>query len=182
MNLWLRMFWVLLTARFRGRFQSPLDVSLIALRVLPNDLDVNFHVNNGRYLTLMDLGRLDLFIRGGLWRILRQTGWMPVLSAGSISFRRELKLFQKFRMETAIVYWTETTFVMRHRCLIVDPRRGETIAATALIRGGIYDRKARSFVPVAHLFDLLGIETLSPPLSEDVRVFLEAADVLRRIK
>ena len=30
------------------------------MRVWPNDLDTNAHMNNGRYLTLMDLGRFDL--------------------------------------------------------------------------------------------------------------------------
>ena len=30
----------------------------VALRVWPNDLDLNLHVNNGRYLALADIGRL----------------------------------------------------------------------------------------------------------------------------
>src|ERR1700722_1818593 len=35
----------------------------VSLRVWPNDLDVNFHVNNGRYLALADIGRLHWFVR-----------------------------------------------------------------------------------------------------------------------
>ena len=34
-----------------------LATTRISLRVWPNDLDVNFHVNNGRYLALADIGR-----------------------------------------------------------------------------------------------------------------------------
>ena len=45
-----------------------LDESAVGFRVLPGDLDVNVHLNNGRYLALMDLGRFDLLIRGGLLR------------------------------------------------------------------------------------------------------------------
>ena len=36
------------------------------MRVWPNDLDTNAHMNNGRYLTLMDLGRFDLMTQCGL--------------------------------------------------------------------------------------------------------------------
>jgi hypothetical protein len=42
-----------------------LEESAVGFRVLPGDLDVNVHLNNGRYLALMDLGRFDLLIRAG---------------------------------------------------------------------------------------------------------------------
>ena len=54
MNLWLRLFLYFLRAPFRKKLQPPFDVSRLAFRVLPNDLDVNLHMNNGRYLTCVD--------------------------------------------------------------------------------------------------------------------------------
>ncbi|HEX8430337.1 MAG TPA: thioesterase family protein, partial [Longimicrobium sp.] len=71
MNLVLRLFYVALAALRRPRLR-PLDLSVVTFRVFPNDLDVNFHMNNGRYLTLMDLGRLDLLLRLGILRELRR--------------------------------------------------------------------------------------------------------------
>jgi len=56
MTLWFRLIWLVLTARLRGKVQL-FDISVLRLRVLPNDLDFNGHVNNGRYFTLADLGR-----------------------------------------------------------------------------------------------------------------------------
>ena len=47
----------------------------LPLRVLPNDLDTNLHLNNGRYLTLMDLGRVDLMLRMGVMGELRRRRW-----------------------------------------------------------------------------------------------------------
>ena len=35
----------------RGKRLQMLDTSAVHMRVWPNDLDINFHVNNGRYLT-----------------------------------------------------------------------------------------------------------------------------------
>ena len=44
----------------------PLDVlgeDVLKLRVLPNDIDTNFHLNNGRYLNLMDYARTHMLAR-----------------------------------------------------------------------------------------------------------------------
>ncbi len=65
MNLFFRLLRLLLTARWRGRL-GPLDESVLKLRVWPVDLDVNLHMNNGRYLSVMDLGRVDVILRTGL--------------------------------------------------------------------------------------------------------------------
>ena len=51
---------------------GPLDESVIHARVLPTDLDLNLHLNNGRALTLMDLGRVDLMLRMGVVGELRR--------------------------------------------------------------------------------------------------------------
>lgn len=180
MNLWLRLIWLLISSRFRPRLTPPLAMSVVSLIVLPNDLDIYGHMNNGRYLTIMDLGRADIFMRSGLARAVRGAGWNPVLNAAKVRFRRELRLWQRFRMETRIVYWEATTFVMEHRIVTRLEGGREAVATQALMRGGLYDRKARGFVPVADLFKLMNIDMPSPPLSDDVRAFLDAEDALKR--
>jgi len=81
MNLWLRLLWLLLTARRRGPVSLPRESSTLNFRVWPHDLDLSFHLNNGRYLTLMDLGRLDTMVRSGLWREVMRHKWTPIASA-----------------------------------------------------------------------------------------------------
>ena len=180
MNLWLRLLWVFLTTLFRPRLEAPLGVSVVPMIVLPNDLDVNFHMNNGRYLTLMDLGRFDLFARGGLLKAIRGAGWTPILSAAKIRFRRELRVWRRFRIESRVVFWEHTTFVMEHRMIIRGADGGDVLAAVALNRGGVHDAGQRRFVPVAELFGLMNIETSSPPASGEVRAFLDAEAALKR--
>jgi acyl-CoA thioesterase FadM len=65
----------------------------------------------------MDLGRTDIMIRSGLWRPILRNGRVPVVGAGQIRFRRELKPFQAFRMETRIVTWFHGQVVMEHRLI-----------------------------------------------------------------
>ena len=50
MNLILRMLAVLLASYFKPRLPVEKPVNSLSLRVLPNDLDINLHMNNGRYL------------------------------------------------------------------------------------------------------------------------------------
>lgn len=111
MNLLLRVLYILLTAGRRGRL-TPLDESVIVLRVLPNDLDLHAHMNNGRYLSIMDLGRLDLIARCGLGRLALQQHWVPMVGSATICYRRPLKLFQRFTLRTRIVYWDDKWFYL----------------------------------------------------------------------
>ncbi|GAC28971.1 acyl-CoA thioesterase [Brumicola pallidula] len=47
---------------------------------MPNDLDVNMHVNNGRYLTLCDLTRVDFFVRSGIAGLMLKHKWSPIIA------------------------------------------------------------------------------------------------------
>ena len=79
MNLVFRLWWLRLRARRRGPL-SVWDVARTPFRVLPTDLDLLFHMNNGKYLSILDLGRLDLLLRSGLWQALTERGWYPVVA------------------------------------------------------------------------------------------------------
>ena len=67
MSIWLRFFWVIIA----GFFKKPLgfgDVSVLRQRVWLDELDINVHMNNAKYLAVMDLGRTDWIVRSGAWR------------------------------------------------------------------------------------------------------------------
>lgn len=68
MNLVFRSLGVALHA-LCGRPLSVSGTSRISTRVWPGDLDINLHMNNGRYLSLCDLGKIDLMLRTGLGRL-----------------------------------------------------------------------------------------------------------------
>jgi acyl-CoA thioesterase FadM len=55
---------------------------------MPNDLDLLRHMNNGSYLTLMDIGQVDLLVRSGAQREVDRRRWYPVVVGESIRFRR----------------------------------------------------------------------------------------------
>ena len=180
MNLWFRLIWVLLKSRHRGPLTLPGGISVLSFRVWPHDLDLSVHMNNGRYLTLMDLGRLDALIRSGLWRHVLRNRWTPIASAVTVRFQRELRPFQKFRLETRLLCWGPILVVMEQTFVIDGGPRDGQAAARALFKGGVYDRKDKKFVEIARLMTLLGVSEISPPATPEVEAFLHADDQLKQ--
>ncbi len=180
MNLWLRVLGLILATFFRPRLDPVRDVSRLSFRVWPHDLDTSLHLNNGRYWTLMDLGRTDIMIRSGLWRPILRNGWVPVVGAGQIRFRRELKPFQAFTLETRIVTWFQGQVVMEHR-LVSRGRDGSPILnAIALVRAGLYDRRTKTFVTMEALLRELGLEATAPEAPAEVEAFLASEETMKR--
>lgn len=65
MNLYLRLIGVIVGSIFKPKITFT-GGHAISLRIWPNDLDMNNHLNNGRYLTLLDLASISLFLRSGI--------------------------------------------------------------------------------------------------------------------
>ena len=141
MKLWFRILWIKLTWRRR----SPLkinEVSRVDLRVWPTDLDVYNHMNNGVFLTIMDLGRFDQGLRTGIWKIWDKKGWYPIVVNSTISYRKSLEPWQKFTLETKVLGWDEIAYYIEQRFV----RDGE-IYARAIMRGRFLKRSWGTLTP-----------------------------------
>jgi len=178
MNLWFRLLHLLLCSLFRPKLQAPFGVSRLPFRVLPNDLDSNLHMTNGRYWNIFDLGRLDLILRMGLGKVALREKWAPIVGAGTIQFRRELKPFQRFTLETRLAGWVGTRIIMEQRVLVGPEQK---MVTRALLVTGIYDRRARSFVGMERMMAAIGCDTPpSPPLSAAAEALIAADAALKR--
>jgi len=115
---------------------GPLDEARLALRVWPTDLDPYLHLNNGRYLTLMDIGRLDLVARSGML-----AEWL----------RRR---FERFEIATRIASWEGKWFEVAQRF-----ERAGVVHAEASVRGQVRSRAGA--VPFADVLAALGVHAPS---------------------
>jgi acyl-CoA thioesterase FadM len=180
MYVWLRGARLLAASARREKLDLPFGVSELAMRAWPGDCDVNFHVNNGRYATITDLGRYDLLFRTGMWAGMRRLGLTPLLGGTALTFRREIRLWQRFALVSRIVAWEDRRLVFEHRFLIRRP--GEAAAETAVLQlaaSGLYDSTARRFEPIERVFARLGAEIAAPEPDATVREFLDNQDRLR---
>lgn len=140
---------------FRSRRASKLhihDVGRTAFRVVPTDLDVLGHMNNGVYFSIMDLGRMDLMIRAGAWAQLTRHGFYPVATSETITFRKSLQPWQRFILESRIVGYDDRAVFVEQRFVV----NGE-IFARAYMRGRFL-KKSGGTVSVAELTEALGVD------------------------
>ena len=135
MNLIFRMLYVLILSLFRERLPPANLVSRLSLRVLPNDLDINFHMNNGRYLTICDLNRVDLFARSGLLKAMFRRNWIPVIAEHTMAYKKPLGMFEPFDVMLEVTHWDEKYFYMKHTF-----SNSQRIVAEGTSKGCVYAR------------------------------------------
>jgi acyl-CoA thioesterase FadM len=140
-----------------GGSADPLAEVRLSMRAWPVDVDTYLHVNNGRYLTLMDFGRFAHSIRTGLMGVMLRNRWRPILGAATVQFRRELLPFQRFDLITRLVAWDEKWFYIEQRF----ERDGE-VYARGQVRGVL--KRGRKTVPPAELLRAVGHEGPSPEM------------------
>jgi len=163
MVLVFRVLFLVITDLFRRRIDI-LDESVMELRVWPTDIDLNFHLNDGRYLSLTGLGRIDLMLRSGILRRAMKRRWYPVVGGAMIRYRREIKSFETFTLRSRIVGWDEKWCYFEHRF-----QKGNDLAAIAYVRGVFRTREG--VVPNHEVLALVGHSEPSPPLPDFVERF-----------
>jgi len=113
-NLYLRLILIIIKSRFKPRLDFT-ELSVLKFHVLPNDLDINMHMNNGRYNSIMDLGRVDIMLRSGIVKILFKNRWIGIVGSIHTRFRRPLKLFQAYELHSQVIFWDEKWTWIEHK-------------------------------------------------------------------
>ncbi len=134
---------------------------------LPVDIDGFLEMNNGRVLTLFDLGRFALAMRIGLWNVLRTQKWGLVVAGSTTRYRARITTFQRFEMRTRFLGWDDKFFYLEQAMW-----RGDTCCNHALLRVGV-TAKGR-LAPVGDVARELGVDGDSPVLPDWVQAWAEA--------
>lgn len=171
MNLLFRFFSYLLVSLTRARMDI-LDVSILTFFVLPNDLDFNGHMNNGRYLTLMDIARTDLIVRCGLGKAVLKNGWKPMIASQMIRFRKGLRPFQKFQIHTKVVGWNERYTFLEQKFV-----QAEKIVSVAIVKASFVGPKGP--VPSNDLHAASGSKSTTPELPPYVSSWQKSEEDMR---
>jgi acyl-CoA thioesterase FadM len=165
----LRFLFAIFKSRFRKRL-GVLDDCVIAMRVWPNDLDLNMHMNSGRYLSMMDIGRVEILARTRMLRRVLKRGWRPMVGATFIRYKKSLLPFERFTVRSHVVCWDEKWIYFEH----ILERRGE-VAAHAYVRG-LFRGKSGNVKP-HELLEFAGIPSMqSPEMPEAVAAWKAILD------
>ena len=136
-----------------------LDEDSVIMRVWPNDIDFNLHLNNSRFLSCMDYARIHLLAAAGVMDLAPAERWTPLVGSVMVTYRRSLPLFTRFTLASRAVCWDEKWIYMEQTFTF---QKG--LAAIAWVKGLFRGRNEN--IPPQAIVDRLSPGLESPPMPE----------------
>ena len=167
MNLYLRLLWTVLRCLKLPAIEPGAWIER-QLRVLPNDIDINGHMNNGRYLTLTDLSVIEYFVRCGFATAIIKAGWRPMSGGAFITYRKGLSALQSYRLRFRLAAADATWNYLRFEFLRTDG----TLCAAGYMKGAVVSKAG--FVGNAVSYARMNRPFVLTPLPAAVQQWLAA--------
>ncbi|SMX46680.1 acyl-CoA thioesterase [Actibacterium lipolyticum] len=145
----------------------PLDGTHVSHHICwPWDLDLWNELNNGRTLTLYDLGRMPAARRVGLLKTLMQQKWGMTMAGVTVRYRRRVRMFDRLEMRTRFV-GADKRFIYIDQTMW---KKGEC-SSQAVYRVAVTGPDG--IVPTEKLIEAMGAEKL-PDLPGWIQTWIEA--------
>ena len=112
------------------------DTSEISFRCRLTDIDNFLEMNNGRVLTLFDMGRTDFAVRSGLGTQLLKQRWGLVVAGSTIQYRKRIRAFDKVTMKTRIVGFDERWIYIEQSMWVKGKPCSSALLRTGVTEGG----------------------------------------------
>ncbi len=135
---------------------------------LPWDLDPWHELNNGRALTLYDLGRVAVLRRTGLGAVLRRQGWGIAVAGASVRYRQRVKLFDRVEITTRTVTWDARFLYMEQAMWKADGACASHILLRMAVTG------PKGIVPPAQVLGQMGRGSDPPPVPDWIAAWIAA--------
>lgn len=149
-----------------------LDTHVSQHRCMPWDLDMWNELNNGRALTLYDLGRIPMAARIGLVDVLKRERWGLAIAGSVVRYRRRVHGFNRIEVQSRVIGWDRRFVYIEQSMWKTD---GEC-ASHIVLRSAVTD--GNGIVTTDRLSAALGIDMVeSPALPEWVAKWVEAEDL-----
>jgi acyl-CoA thioesterase FadM len=140
------------------------DEDRVRMRVWPNDIDFNFHLNNSRFLTCMDYARMHQVTVTGIFDVVLRHRWIPLVGSVYITYRRPLPLFTHFEIATRTVSW-DVRWFYKEQCFSF----GGGLAAVAWVKGAFHD--GNRTVSPQEIVDEIEPGCVSPALPDNMKTW-----------
>jgi acyl-CoA thioesterase FadM len=125
-------------------------------------------MNNGRYLTIIDLMLVEWFVRSGFARVMLREGWRPMSGGAVITYRKALMPGQRYRLRFSIAGADHAWHFMRFDFL----REDGAVCAAGCTKGAAVGRGG--LVPNAQSYARMGRPFERRPLPAAVEHWLAA--------
>lgn len=143
-----------------------LDEDRLAMRVWPHDIDFNMHMNNARFLSIMDYGRMHLLARAHILSHIIRSRWTPLVGAVWMTYRRSLPLFAHFTLASRMMCWDDRWFYIEQSFTCC-----EGLAALGWVKGLL--RSPEGNLDPQIVIEAVSPGAVSPPMPEPIAMWNE---------
>ncbi len=165
-----RLFKDVYLASRQPQFTSMTETHVTHHICWPHDLDIFLELNNGRALTLYDLGRSALAQRAGLIAMLRREKWGMTMAGSHVRFRHRIHGFERFELRSRAVCWDDKfTYIEQSMW-----KKNGQCASHALYRAAVTDKNG--IVRSPRVQSSLGLDIASPPMPDWIKKWTLAED------
>ncbi|MGB7243070.1 MAG: thioesterase family protein [Sulfitobacter sp.] len=168
----IRFFKDIMLARRMPPITDVTDVHVSHHICWPWDLDIFAELNNGRALTLYDLGRFGMAQRAGLIAVLFRHKWTLTMAGSVVRYRRRITGFERFTTRSRLLCWDERFMYIEQS---MWKRNGEC-ASHVIYRSAVLEKG--KMIPVERMIAALGQDPVSPAMPDWVAAWV-AAEALR---
>lgn len=147
-----------------------LDAHVSVHRISPLDLDPWWELNNGRTLTIYDLGRIPMAIRLGLIDTLKANGWGFTVAGNTLRYRRRIRAFQKVTQVSRVIGWDNRFVYMEQSMWSRGECANHMLLRVAIVGGA----GRRGMIEPAVFMQAMGHHGPSPALPDWVAAWIEA--------
>lgn len=166
MFIMLRMVYTVFYQWLKKKSSNAYDAVSLPLRVMPWDCDLNFHINNGRYLSIMDVARVQLYLATGIVPVLMKYKWSPVVTSSHLLYRRSVNIFERYDLTSQFVGRTDKFLIVEHRFKV----KGKTAVLSYV---ALAFRDKQGVVSSDRLVEAFGLQALSlDKQSDSIEAFL----------
>ena len=141
----------------KAKYAAPIAIdqqAILHLRCWPWDLDLFLELNNGRALSLFDLGRFDLAIRTPFMHALKDNHWGLVVAGSTVRYRKRVRAFDKIEMHSQMIGFDERWLYIEQSMWVKG-----VPCSSILLRTGITEKGKVIAPEIAK--QAMGIETLN---------------------
>ena len=155
---------------FKARKMPPLGLDELHVThhiCWPWDLDMFAELNNGRTLTIYDLGRLPMAQRAGFIPMLKKNRWGMTMAGATVRYRRRVTAFHRFEMRSGVL-GRDARFLYLHQTMW---RNGEALSSI-IYRVAVTDKSG--IVPTQKVAEALGHQDWNPKMPDWVDAWISA--------
>jgi acyl-CoA thioesterase FadM len=159
-------------ALFEGRGRPVMEADRRLFRCLPTDIDQNGHMNNAKFIRVLNYARRSLWQRNGVWRhcVSRTPKANMVVTGTTIRYRREIRCFQRFVIVSRLVHWDAQCFYVESRFESLDDAT-PFVLAISLVKYRVLSQDKLSPLKLLQAVDAT-VPAESPPAPPDLQAWM----------